>query len=96
MLQFLTKFGLYNINIECTEGVHRLALGALYTSPVSSLYTDANEAPLEERRLKLSLHYYLKTRACVDNIAHHALHEFDQTTRDLKAPRPNGGGGITQ
>ena len=50
--------------------------------------TEAKEAPLEERRLKLSMHYYVKTRACIDNPAHHALHEFDRTTRDLYAPRP--------
>ena len=31
----------------------RLALGAFCTSPVSSLYTEANEAPLEERRWRL-------------------------------------------
>ena len=56
------------------------------TSSVSSLYTEANEAPLEERRLKLAMHYYLKTRACIDNPAHHALHEFDGTTRNLYVP----------
>ena len=50
---------------------------------MSSLYTEANGAPLEERRLKLSMHYYVKTRACIDNPAHHAMHEFDQATRDL-------------
>ena len=63
---------------------------------MSSLYTEANEAPLEERRLKLSIDYYVKTRACIDNPAHQALHEFDQTTRDLYAPRPNGKGGMTR
>ena len=47
------------------------------------MYTEANETPLEPSRLKLSMHYYLKTRACTDNPAHHALHEFDPTTRDL-------------
>ena len=31
-----------------------------------------------------------------DNPAHHALHEFDRTTRDLYAPRPNGRGGMTR
>ena len=60
------------------------------------MYTEANEAPLEERRLKLSMNYYLKTRACTDNPAHHALHEFDPITRDLYLPRPNGKGGMTQ
>ena len=61
----------------------RLALEAFCTSPVSSMCTEANEAPLEERRLKLSMNYYMKTRACADNPAHHALHEFDPTTRDM-------------
>ena len=74
----------------------RLALGAFCTSPVSSLYTEANEAPLKERRLKLSMHYYVKTRACIDSPAHHALHEFDRTSRNLYAPRPNGRGGMTR
>ena len=83
-----------NTNLRQLDSIHnselRLALGAFCTSPVSSLYTEANEAPLEERRLKLSMHYYVKTRACIGNPAHHALHEFDRTTRDLYAPRPNG------
>ena len=38
------------------------------------------------------MNYYLKTRACIENPAHHALQEFDQTTRDLYAPKPNGRG----
>ena len=42
------------------------------------------------------MHDYVKTRACIDNPAHHALHEFDRTTRDLYAPRPNGRGGMTR
>ena len=89
-----------NTDLRQLDSVHnagvRLALGAFYTSPVSSMYTKANEAPLEERQLKLSMHYYLKTRACTDNPAHHALHEFDPTIRDLYLPRPNGRGGITR
>ena len=89
-----------NTNLRQLNSIHnsglRLALGAFCTNPVSSLYTEANEAPLEERRLKLSMHYYLKTRTCIDNLAHHALHEFDPTTRDLYAPRPNGRRGMTQ
>ena len=89
-----------NTNLRQLDSIHnsglRLALGAFRTSPVSSLHTEANEAPLEERRLKLSMHYYVKTRACIENPAHHALHEFDRTTRDVYAPRPNGKGGITR
>ena len=89
-----------NANLRPLDSIHntglRLALGAFCTSPVSSLYTEANEAPLEERRLKLSMHYYLKTRACINNPAHHALHEFDESIRDLYVSKPNGRGGMTQ
>ena len=56
-----------NTNRRQLDSIHnsglRLALGAFCTSPVSSLYTEANETPLEERRLKLSMQYYVKTRA---------------------------------
>ena len=85
-------------NLRQLDSIHnyglRLALGAFCTSPVSILYTETNEAPLEKRRLKLSMHYYLKTRACINNPARYALPEFDQTTRDLYVPRPNGRGGM--
>ena len=79
-----------NTNLRQLDSIHnsglRLAVGAFCTSSKSSLYTEDNETPLEERRLKLSMHYYLKTRACFDNPAYHALHEFDRTTRDLHTP----------
>ena len=86
---------LRQLNSNHNSGL-RLALGAFCISPVSSLYTEVNEAPLEERRLKLSMHYYVKTCACIENPAHHALHELDRTTRDLYAPRLNGRGGMTR
>ena len=89
-----------NTNLQQLDSIHKsglgLALGAFCTSQVSSLYTEANEGPLEERRLKLSMHYYVKARACINNPAHHALHEFGRTTRDLYAPRTNGRGGMTR
>ena len=92
-----------NTNLRQLDSIHnsglRLALGAFCTSPISSLYTEANETSLEERRLKLSMHYYLKTRACIDNPAYHVLHEFDRTTRDLHTPpppRPYRRGGMTR
>ena len=37
----------------------------------------------------------LKTRACIKNPPHHALYEFDQTSRNL-SPSPNRGGGVTR
>ena len=49
-----------NTDLRQLDSIHnagvRLALGAFCTSPVSSMYTEAIEAPLEERRLKLSIH----------------------------------------
>ena len=81
-----------NTNLRQLDSIHnsglRLVLGAFCTSPIFSLYTEANETPLEERLLKLSMHYYLKTRACVDNPTYHAFHEFERTTRDLNTPPP--------
>ena len=74
-----------NTDLRQLDTIHnsglRLALGAFCTSRVPSLYTEANGAPLQERRLKLSMHYYLKARACINNPAHHALYEFDRTTK---------------
>ena len=52
----------------------------LLTDPVSTLYTEANEAPVEERSSE-TIHALLqKTRACMDNTAHHARQKFDRTT----------------
>ena len=83
-----------NTNPWQLDSIHnsglRLALSAFCTSSVSSLYTETNKTSLEEHRLKQSMHYYLKTRACIDNPAHHALHEFDWTKRDLYAPSQMG------
>ena len=79
-----------NTNLQQLDIIHnsglRLALRSFCTSPMSSLYTEANEAPLEERRLKLSMYYYVKTHACIDNPAHHALQEFDRTITDFLLP----------
>ena len=45
----------------------RLALGAFRTSPVESLYTEADEPPLKLRRKKLALQYSLKIAAHPEN-----------------------------
>ena len=72
----------------------RLALGAFCTSPVWSLYAEANEPPLEERRLKLSMHYFFKICAMPDNPAYLAMDKFDRSTKQLYKVRPNGRGGM--
>ena len=40
----------------CNQG-HRLAVGAFRTSPVASLYVEADKSSLFSRREKLSLQY---------------------------------------
>ena len=53
----------------------RLALGAFRTSPVNSLYVEANEPSLNLRRKKLSLQYYLKLKSNLDNPTHKVVFE---------------------
>ena len=48
----------------------RLALGAYSTSPIESLYTDADEPPLTLRREKLALQYSTKLKFCPSNPAY--------------------------
>ena len=56
------------INIIHHQGL-RLALRAYSTSPVESLYTEANEPFLKFRREKRALQYYLKLSSCSLNPA---------------------------
>ena len=53
----------------------RLALGAFRTSPVNSLYAEANEPSLNLRRKKLSLQYFLKLKSNRDNPTHKVVFE---------------------
>ena len=59
--------------LRCIDSIHhlglRLVLGALRTSPVESLYVEANEAPLSLRREKLALQYFTKVQSCPSNPA---------------------------
>ena len=59
--------------LRCLDSIHhlglRLVLGALRTSPVESLYVEANEAPLSLRREKLALQYFTKLQSCPSNPA---------------------------
>ena len=48
----------------------RLALGAFRTSPVASLYVEADEPSLYSRREKLSLQYAIRLTASPSNPAH--------------------------
>ncbi|WP_353806175.1 hypothetical protein, partial [Acinetobacter baumannii] len=55
----------------------RIALGAFRTSPCESLYVEANKSPLELRRTKLSLNYYLKLKTDPMNPAYDCVFNPD-------------------
>ena len=55
----------------------RLCLGAFRTSPVQSLYVEANEPPLGMRRTRLSLQYCVKLMSNEVNPAYSAVFQSD-------------------
>ena len=55
----------------------RLCLGAFCTSPVQSLYVEANEPPLDMRRTRLSLQYGVKLMSNEVNPAYSAVFQSD-------------------
>ena len=64
----------------------RLALGAFRSSPVSSLYVDADELSLYSRREKLYLQYALRLAANPLNLAHEVT--FPPNYVDLYERKP--------
>ena len=65
----------------------RLALGAFSTSPVSSLYAEANEPSLADRREKLSLQFALKIKSDPNNPVFNCI--FDPNYKNLFESKPN-------
>jgi hypothetical protein len=65
----------------------RLCLGAFRTSPVESLQVEANEPPLETRRIKLTAQFVLKVKSCPTNPTHKCI--FEPNYVDLFTRRPN-------
>lgn len=59
----------------------RLALGAFRTSPVQSLYAEANEPSLYLRREQLSMQYYLKLKSNPENPTYKSV--FSPLYKDL-------------
>ena len=55
----------------------RLCLGAFRTSPVQSLYVEANEPPLDMRRTHLYLQYGIKLMSNEVNPAYSAVFQSD-------------------
>ena len=65
----------------------RLALGAFRTSPVASLYVEADEPSLTSRREKLSLQYAIRLAENPSNPAHEVT--FPPKYTDLYESKPN-------
>ena len=67
----------------------RICLGAFRSSPVPSLYVEANEAPLIYRRQKLALQYGIKLKAHPENPAHEVVYpaDFQNTESEALDPR---------
>ena len=57
----------------------RIELGAFRTSPAQSLYIEAHEPSLTNRRLKLSLNYILKLKSLPENPAYSCVFEPQNT-----------------
>ena len=68
-----------------------LAYGALKTSPVASLYVEADEPSLYSRREKLSLQYAIRLAANPSNPAHEVtfppndIDLYGETTKAIKS-----------
>ena len=78
--------------IQILDAVHhqglRLCLGAFKTSPVESLYVEADEHSLSNRRLKLGLQYAAKLKAHSDNPAYSCC-VFNPIYEDIIAKHEN-------
>ena len=69
----------------------RIALGAFRTSPVKSLYAEANEPSLAHRRIKLSMNYLLKLKSLPENpvydcVFNGAPADIDKTKCEMPPP----------
>ena len=68
----------------------RLSLGVFRTSPIQSLYIEARELSLENRRLKLSLQYTVKLKTNPLNPAYACLFHPEYQAYTIQSPRPFG------
>jgi len=64
----------------------RLALGAFRTSPIPSLYVEADETSLSERQIKLSLQYITKLKSNPSNPAYNCVFHPEYTALYERKP----------
>ena len=85
-----------NVYLKKLDVVHnqglRLCLGAFKSSPVESLYAEAFELPLEERRYEAAIKYALKVKANPDNAAYPSIFnpQFRHLFQDESVTDPFG------
>ena len=76
--------------IKMLDTIHhqglRLCLGAFRTSPVESLYVEADEPSLADRRIKLALQYITKLKSNPSNPAYNCV--FSPEYQQLYASKP--------
>ena len=75
---------------------NKIASWNILTQPSYQYVHGGKWTALEERRLKLSMHYHLKIHACTDIQAHPDQHEVDPIKRNLCLHKPNWRGGMSQ
>ena len=93
MAQLFTAQLFHKSYLKILDTVHhhglRLALGAFRTSSIPSLYVEADEPSLSERRAKLSLQYITKLKSNPTNPAYECVFEtmdatlFERKTTDI-------------
>ena len=83
-----TKSDLQALDVIHNQGL-RLSLGAFKSSPVESLCVEANEPPLEQRRMELAMKYGLKIIANPQNPAYNTITNIDQEEKYNNQNRPN-------
>ena len=67
-----SKVDLKSLDVIHNQGL-RLSLGAFKSSPVESLYAEAFELPLHERRFQAAMKYALKIKSHPDNAAYQTI-----------------------
>ena len=87
---------LKTLDVIHNQGI-RLCLGAFRSSPVESLYVEANEPPLQERRLELLMKYGLRIKCNRSNPAYDSVfnlqykelynHSVHNNRRNVTRPR---------
>ena len=76
------------LNVIHNQGL-RLALGAFKSSPVESLYVEANEMPLHERRLELAMKYGLKIKGNPQNPAYNSVFDLQYRNKYISTSHTN-------